>query len=91
MGAREYASEQLLGFLSQVGIVEAQWAMQTALAALQDLPASEDHIAPVHAALHQALEVATVADAGDASVSGEDAPLPPASKVSRDAKSKAPA
>jgi hypothetical protein len=91
MGEREYASEQLLGFLGQVGPIEAQWAMQTALAALQDLPASEDHIAAVHAALHQALEVATVDDAGDASLSGEDVPVPPASKASRETKAKAPA
>jgi hypothetical protein len=91
MGEREYASEQLLGFLGQVGPIEAQWAMQTALVALQDLPASEDHIAAVHAALHQALEVATVDDAGDTSISREDVPMPSASKASREAKNKAPA
>lgn len=88
MGEREYASEQLLGFLGQVGPIEAQWAMQTALVALQDLPASEDHIAAVHAALHRALEVATVDDAGDASISGDDVPKPPASKPKREAQGK---
>jgi hypothetical protein len=91
MGEREYASEQLLRFLGQVGPIEAQWAMQTALAALQDLPASEDHIAAVHAALRQALEMAIVDDAGDASLSGSDVPEPPASTASRGAKAKAPA
>ena len=87
MGEREYASNQLLAFLAQVGPVEAQWAMQTALAAFQDLPASEDHIA----AVHRALANATVDEAGNASLVGEDVPDPPASTASRRANGKAPA
>jgi hypothetical protein len=87
MGEREYASNQLLAFLVQIGPVEAQWAMQKALAALQDLPASEDHIE----AVHKALANATVDEAGNASFVGEDMPDPPASTASRGAKGKAPA
>lgn len=42
---REYAAQQLLAFLGLVGPLEAIWAMNTALKELQELPASENHVA----------------------------------------------
>jgi hypothetical protein len=77
MGERAHASSQLLAFLRHVGPVEARWALQTALQALQDLPAGEDHIA----AVHQALEKAAVADGTGATLQGE--PEQPASTSNR--------
>lgn len=42
---RDYAAAQLLAFLAVVGPLEAVWAMTTALEELQELPASENHVA----------------------------------------------
>ena len=51
---REYAAQQLLAFLGQVGPLEAIWAMTTALEELQELPASNDHVAAAARALAEA-------------------------------------
>lgn len=48
---REYAAQQLLAFLRQVGPLEAIWAMTTALEELQDQPAGRDHVAAAARAL----------------------------------------
>jgi hypothetical protein len=47
MTDREHAAQQLLGYLSQVGPLEAVWAMSTALSALKELPASKNHLEAV--------------------------------------------
>ena len=51
---REHAAKHLLAFLGQVGPLEAIWAMTTALEELQDLPASNDHVAAAVRALSEA-------------------------------------
>jgi hypothetical protein len=56
MNEREYAAGKLLDFLSQVGIHEAQWAMKTALQALDDLNPGQDHLGAIANALQKAAE-----------------------------------
>lgn len=51
---REYAAQQLLTFLGQVGPLEAIWAMTTALEELQDKAAIGDHVAAVKRAFSEA-------------------------------------
>lgn len=53
MNEREYAAQQLLVFLKQVGPVEAVWAMTTALEPLLALP--HDHVAAAAAALDESI------------------------------------
>lgn len=55
MNEREYAAQKLLGFLQQVGPIEAIWAMTTALEALMEPPAGGDHVAAVAGALDESL------------------------------------
>ncbi len=54
MNEREYAAGKLLDFLSQVGIHEAEWAMKTALQALDDMNPGQDHLGPIANALQRA-------------------------------------
>jgi len=55
---RAYAAEQLKQFLEKVGPVQAFWACTTASEALQELPAGENHVAAVMAALSESVEEA---------------------------------
>lgn len=71
---REYAAQQLLAFLGQVGPLEAIWAMTTALEELQELPASNDHVA----AAARAFAEAQAEDQVDVSKSHEEATAAPA-------------
>lgn len=65
---REHAAQQLMAFLTQVGPLEAVWAMTTALEALNDLPASEDHVAAAAQAFsEEQAEVSEMAEAAAAS------------------------
>jgi hypothetical protein len=94
---RAYAARQLLDFLSQVGLVEAVWAMTTALEELQELPASADHQAAAAKAFAEAqaadTEAADQGQAAEAATAGEpDAVIDESSgdKSSRGKKAQAP-
>lgn len=98
---RAYAARQLLDFLSRVGLVEAVWAMTTALEELQELPASADHQAAAAKAFAEAqaadteagAEAADQGQAAEAATAGEpDAVIDESSgdKSSRGKKAQAP-
>lgn len=73
MNEREYAAQKLLGFLEQVGPVEAVWAMTTALDALVALP--HDHVAAAAAALDESIaEFSEPEEAADPAPAPTDAP-----------------
>jgi hypothetical protein len=64
MNEREFAAQQLLPFLKQVGPIEAVWAMTTALEALEALP--EDPVAAAAAALDESIaEFSDLAEAAE--------------------------
>jgi hypothetical protein len=94
---RAYAARQLLDFLSKVGLVEAVWAMTTALEELQELPASADHQAAAAKAFAEAqaadTEAADQGQVAEAATAGEpDAVIDESSgdKSSRGKKAQAP-
>lgn len=77
MNEREYAAQQLLGFLKHVGPVEAVWAMTTALEALEPLP--HDHVAAAAAALDESIaEFSELEEAAEPAPAPADPSAPPA-------------
>ncbi len=73
MNEREFAAQQLLGFLKQVGPIEAVWAMTTALEALEALP--HDHVAAAAAALDESIaEFSELAEAAELATASETPP-----------------
>lgn len=88
---REYAAQQLLTFLGQVGPLEAIWAMTTALEELQEKAAIRDHVAAVKRAFSEAkAEVSEMTEVATAPQAPK-APTTPSVASSRSRTKKKPA